>query len=188
MPLPNLSKRLGTIKSLPTGYAVFKSRKRRENFAWVLLGERKTGKICIRGMSLNLRKKKREGFSHLGCSCARVNTETVVHKKQRQATFRDQCVEASSMLKRTPPIGAPKAACVHLRVSNCCYQSWGLLWDALICHQNPAEGLYVTKCKKNTLICYYNPRIHSTPWVLMFTINHCSRPPQYLLHNVLVNT
>lgn len=40
-----------------------------------------------------------------------MKTATAVHRKQRQATLRDQWVEASSMLNSTPPIGAPKAAC-----------------------------------------------------------------------------
>jgi hypothetical protein len=38
-------------------------------------------------------------------------TATVVHTKQRQATLRLQCVQASSIEKRTPPMGAPNAAC-----------------------------------------------------------------------------
>ncbi len=40
-----------------------------------------------------------------------MKTAVVVQMKQRQATLRDQCVEASSRLNRTPPMGAPKAAC-----------------------------------------------------------------------------
>ena len=44
-----------------------------------------------------------------------MNTAVVVQMKQRQATLRDQCVDASSRLNRTPPMGAPKAACTRAR-------------------------------------------------------------------------
>ena len=38
---------------------------------------------------------------------------TAEARKQRQATLRDQWVQASSMLNSTPPTGAPKAAYKH---------------------------------------------------------------------------
>ena len=55
---------------------------------------------------------QRRVSADLGCACASVKTATVVQTKQRQATLRDQCVDASSMLNSTPPMGAPNAACI----------------------------------------------------------------------------
>lgn len=42
-----------------------------------------------------------------------VNTARIVVTKHRHACLRLQKEQASSMLKSTPPIGAPKAACMH---------------------------------------------------------------------------
>jgi len=40
--------------------------------------------------------------------------ETAEARKQRQATLRDQWVQASSMENKTPPTGTPKAACAYV--------------------------------------------------------------------------
>lgn len=53
-----------------------------------------------------------EGIN-LGCSWARVYTAVVVHTKHLQAVFLLQCVQASSRLNKTPPMGAPNAAYKH---------------------------------------------------------------------------
>ena len=52
-------------------------------------------------------------LTHLGWSWASTKVATAEAKKQRQATLRDQCVQASSIEKSTPPTGAPKAACTQ---------------------------------------------------------------------------
>ena len=44
-----------------------------------------------------------------------VKAATAAHRKQRHATLRDQYEHASSIENRTPPMGAPNAACHALK-------------------------------------------------------------------------
>ncbi len=75
---------------------------------------RKVGRFKVAAHTVNELEDSRVCLAegrNLGCSWASVKTAVVEHIKQRQATFRDQCVVASSRENRTPPMGAPNAAC-----------------------------------------------------------------------------
>lgn len=69
-------------------------------------GGQRLSHFPVEGLTANGRNA-----SYLGCNWARTNVETAEARKQRQATLRDQWVQASSMENNTPPTGAPKAAC-----------------------------------------------------------------------------
>lgn len=51
-----------------------------------------------------------------GRSWASVKTATAVQMKQRQPVLRVQCVHISSSANSTPPMGAPKAACITINI------------------------------------------------------------------------